>query len=131
MAERLEKMLYGDVKQRIKVAINSDSEPMLESIKSTRRVANKSLCNTVERLKEALLEGSVDRYAYIGTKDNAADQLTKDMNESQDFVKIFTEGQFEKEGQRKVVRVVKREFADEIRLFEGGKLREDVTENKE
>ena len=124
-------MLYGDVKQRIKVAINSDSEPLLESIKSTRRVANKSLCNTVERLKEALLEGSVDRYAYIGTKDNAADQLTKDMNESQDFVKIFTEGQFAKEGQRKVVRVVKREFADEIRLFEGGKLREDVTDNKE
>ena len=77
------------------------------------------------------MEGSVDRYAYIGTKDNAADQLTKDMNESQDFVKIFTEGQFAKEGQRKVVRVVKREFADEIRLFEGGKLREDVTDNKE
>ena len=38
---------------------------------------------------------------------------------------------FAKEEQRKVVRVVKREFADEIRLFEGGKLREDVTENKE
>ena len=111
------------------MAINSDSEPLLESIKSTRRVANKSLCNTVERLKEALLEGSVDRYAYIGTKDNAADQLTKDMNETQDFVNIFSHGKFEKEGQRKVVRVVKREYADEIRLFEGGKPCEDVADS--
>ena len=39
-------------------------------------------------------------------------------------------GKFEKEGQRKVVRVVKREYADEIRLFEGGKLCDDVADSE-
>ena len=37
-AERIKMMLYGDNKKRIKVELHTESEPLIESIKSTKRV---------------------------------------------------------------------------------------------
>ena len=54
-AERIERMLYGENKNRIKVELHTDSEPLIESIKSTKRVEDKSLSNVMEKLKEEMM----------------------------------------------------------------------------
>ena len=76
-ANRIEKILYGDNKKRVKVDIHTDSEPLVESIKSTKRVENKALCNEVEAMKEAILQEEVRTYSYVPSKENPADKLTK------------------------------------------------------
>ena len=41
LAQRIEEILFGDNKKRIKVEVHVDSEPLIESIRSTKRVENK------------------------------------------------------------------------------------------
>ena len=118
LAQRIEHVLFGDVKKRIKVEIHTDSEPLIESIRSTKRVENKALCKEVGAMKEALLLQDVCSYSYIPSKLNPADKLTKATLETPVFFNIFLCGSFNNRRSRKVVRLVEREHADEIRLFE-------------
>ena len=67
---------------------------------------------------------NVSRYSYISTRDNAADVLTKRKTETQDFFGLFLYGVFDKASMRKMVKLVKREHAWEIRLFEHGEERD-------
>ena len=59
---QIETILYGDYKQRIPVRVYTDSEPLLESIASTKQIERKSLRMTVQKLKERLMEGEVKSY---------------------------------------------------------------------
>ena len=61
----------------------------------------------------------------IGTKENPADKLTKATIESPNFYNIFLRGQFDNPRSKKMVKLVKREHANEIRLFEDGRAKED------
>ena len=45
--ERLERMLFWDYQKRLKVEIYTDLEPLIESIRRTKRVENKAFCNEV------------------------------------------------------------------------------------
>ena len=49
---------------------------------------------------------------------NPADKLTKSTLETPIFYNIFLYGYFNNKKSRKVVKIVKREHSDEIRLFE-------------
>ena len=85
----METLLFGDVKQRIKVESYIDSKPLLESIASTRIVENKFLVSEINALKMLLENGVVDNFTWVGTEDQLADVLTKDMVEPYMFRKVF------------------------------------------
>ena len=118
LAQRIETVLFGENKSRIKVEIHTDSEPLIESIRSTKRVENKSLCQEVGAMKEALLREEVLSYSYIATKENPADKLTKSTIETPIFYNIFIKGDFNNSTSKKKVKLVKREHSYEIRMFE-------------
>ena len=62
LSGKIIEVLFGENKSRIKVEIHTDSEPLIESIRSTKRVENKYLCQEVGAMKEALLrEGPFSR----------------------------------------------------------------------
>ena len=61
------------------VRIYTDSEPLLESIASTRQIERKKLRMSVQELKDSLVEGYVRSYQWIPTKEMWADGLTKEM----------------------------------------------------
>ena len=69
-------------------------------------------------MKESLLLQEVQSYSYIPSKMNPADKLTKSTLETPIFYNIFLYGHFNNKKSRKVVKLVKREHSDEIRLFE-------------
>ena len=89
VASNVETLLFGDVKQRIKVESYIDSKPLLESIASTRIVENKFLVSEINALKMLLENGVVDNFTWVGTEDQLADVLTKDMVEPYMFRKVF------------------------------------------
>ena len=78
----------------------------------------------MEKLKEEMMLENVSQYSYISTRDNAADVLTKRKTETQDFFGLFLYGVFDKASMRKMVKLVKREHAWEIRMFENGEDRD-------
>ena len=89
VASNVETLLFGDVKQRIKVETYIDSNPLLESIASTRIVENKFLVSEINALKRLLEDGVVDNFTWVRTEDQLADVLTKDMVEPYMFRKVF------------------------------------------
>ena len=119
MTERVEKLLFGDSKTRIKTEVYTDSEPLIESLGTTKRVENTALCNTIEAMKESLMEKRVSKIQYINTKKNPSDILTKRMTETADFYNIFLHGRFVADTETKKVTVVKREHTDELRVIQG------------
>ena len=98
--------------------IHTDSEPLVESIKSTKRVENKALCNEISAMKESLLYEEVRTFSYISTKENPADKLTKHTIETPIFYNIFIKGIFNQKDRKKYIQLMKREHAFEIRLIE-------------
>ena len=94
LAKRIEEVLFGNVEKRITDEIHTDSEPLIESIRSTKRVENKTLCMEVGAMKESLLLREVQSYSYIPSKMNPADKLTKSTLETPIFYNIFLYGHF-------------------------------------
>ena len=125
LAQRIEEILFGSSQKRIKVEMHVDSEPLIESIRSTKRVENKALCKEIGAMKESLLYEDVTSFSYIQSKQNPADKLTKAALESPIFYNIFLNGIFSNETSRKIVKLVKREHTNEIRLFQDGSCQED------
>ena len=78
-AHQLELMIYGDYEKRIPVILFTDSEPTLESIASSRQVMTKSLRMPICELKNKLVSGEVQSYAWLPTESMWADVLTKEM----------------------------------------------------
>merc|ERR1712112_277306 len=67
----------GKYEQRMPVRIITDSEPLLESIASTKQIDRRSLRMTVQELKEKLKTGEVQSYQWIATKEMWADGLRR------------------------------------------------------
>ena len=125
VSRNVEKMLYGDVKQRIDVEVMTDSEPLLRSVGSTKRIENKVLIPTIETLKDHLRHGEVKAMTYVNTKDNLADIFTKWKQFNQEFSDVFRRGVFIKKKNFLEVKIVRRQTGDEIRVFENGSDRDD------
>merc|ERR1712114_79293 len=85
-------LMFGKYEQRMPVRIITDSEPLLESIASTKQVDRKSLRMTAQELKDKLKTGEVKSYQWIATKDMWADGLTKEMEMADGLRKVLREG---------------------------------------
>ena len=78
-ARQLEVLLYGDYQGKILMRLFTDIKSTLESIASSKQVERKTLRMTVRELKDRLLEGEVESYAWLPTEQMWADVLTKEM----------------------------------------------------
>ena len=63
----------------MKVKLFTDSEPILESIASSRQVERKTMRPTILDLKERLVDRDIHSYSWLPTKSMLADVLTKEM----------------------------------------------------
>ena len=83
----------------------TDSEPLLDSLGSTKQVEQKMLRQTVQDMKDMLEDKSVDNYRWITTKKMAADALTKEKADMHDLMRIVEENRCEgiNEEQKKVI----------------------------
>ena len=75
----------------------TDSEPLVESIHSTRPVERKTIHHVVQSMKDCLGRGEVKDYRWIETKHMLADILTKDSVKSDDLVTVLRTGNFPRE----------------------------------
>ena len=105
LARQMELLLFGKYEQKLPVRIITDSEPLLESIASTKQIERKSLRMTVQELKERLMSGDVKSYQWIPTKEMWADGLTKEMEMAEGLRRMLKEGvcNLKKEEVNKVV----------------------------
>ena len=85
--------------------IYTDSEPLLESIASSKQIDRKNLRRVIEGLKEKLVDGEVMAYQWIPTKEMWSDGLTKEMLMADGVRNMLTTGkcEIEKEELNKVV----------------------------
>ena len=95
MAMQIETIMFGDYEQRMPVRIYTDSEPLLESIASSRQIERKNLRMTVQGLKERLMEGDVKLYQWISTKEMWSDGLTKEMEMAEGVRRLMKTGNCE------------------------------------
>ena len=105
MSRQIETILYGDYEQRIPVKVYTDSEPLLESVASTKQIERKNLRMTVQGLKEKLMEGEIKSYQWLSTKKMWADGMTKEMEMAEGLRNLLKTGkcEIEKEEVNKVV----------------------------
>ena len=92
LARQIEMLMFGKYEQRMPVRIITDSEPLLESIASTKQIDRRSLRMTVQELKEKLKTGEIKSYQWIATKEMWADGLTKEMEMADGLRKVLREG---------------------------------------
>ena len=105
IARQVEILLFGDYRKRMPVRVMTDSEPTLESIASTKQIERKGLRLIVQEMKEKLLEGEIQSYQWLYTKEMWADRLTKEMEIAKGLRKLLKEGKCEmvKEEVNKVI----------------------------
>ena len=94
-AKQVEILLFGDYRKRMPVRVMTDNEPTLESIASTKQIERKGLRMTVQELKEKLLEGEIQSYQWLSTKEMWADGLTKEMEMAEGLRQLLKEGKCE------------------------------------
>ena len=92
VAKQMETLMYGNYEGRMKVKVYTDSEPLLESIASTKQVTRKGLRMTVLDMKEKLMEEAVSSYQWIPTKEMWADGLTKEMEMADGLRRMIQNG---------------------------------------
>ena len=73
--------------------IYTDSEPLLESIASSKQIDRKNLRRVIEGLKEKLVDGEVMSYQWIPTKEMWSDGLTKEMLMADGVRSLLTKGE--------------------------------------
>ena len=105
MSMQIETILYGEYEKRIPVKIYTDSEPLLESIASSKQIDRKNLRRVIEGLKEKLVDGEIMAYQWIPTKEMWSDGLTKEMEMADGVRNLLTTGtcEIKKEELNKVV----------------------------
>ena len=94
-ARQVEMLLYGEDRKRIKVRLFTDSEATLESIASSKQIERKALRMTVVDLKERLIEGDVQSYAWLPTERMWADILTKEKRLPSDLEMVLRNNEME------------------------------------
>merc|ERR1712082_496400 len=95
LARQIELLLFGKYEKKIPVRIITDSEPLLESIASTKQIERRSLRMTVQELKDRLKTGEIKSYQWIATKEMWADGLTKEMEMADGLRKVLREGMYD------------------------------------
>ena len=78
--------------KQIPVTVYSDSEPLIESIYSTKQVDRKTVRHLIQMLKDTLDNGQVDKFVWVETKHMLADILTKDSVRNDELVEILKSG---------------------------------------
>ena len=123
VAGMLEKMLFGTTGYNsIEVRSQSDSEPPIRTLGSTRRVENKTLIPNVKRIKEMMRRREVTRIKFVQTNKNLSDLLTKWKTFSQEFSDVFRRGILEQHSSRVEIRLIPRQTGDKLRIFKHGEL---------
>ena len=82
--------------KQIPVTLYTDSQPLVESIYSTRPAENKRIRHVVQSMKDCLSRGEVQEYKWIDTKQMLADILTKDSVKSNDLTNVLKSGNLPK-----------------------------------
>ena len=105
MSMQIETLLYGSYEKRMPVKVYTDSEPLLESIASSKQIDRKNLRRVIEGLKEKLVDGEIVAYQWIPTKEMWSDGLTKEMEMAEGVRNLLNTGKCEirKEELNKVV----------------------------
>ena len=96
LSQQLSILLFGKSEVRIPVKVYTDSLPLLESIASSRQVIQRLLRNTMNDLKQKLIDGDVQSYSWIDTKSMIADILTKEGGEIEAILEVIPENTFKK-----------------------------------
>ena len=91
----VERLLFGDVKQRLEVKCFADNRPLLESIASTRPPVNSDMADVIRYLKDKLSWGQVSSYNWLPTRKMVADIMSKDMKIGEEVWDIFKQGKWE------------------------------------
>ena len=91
---RLIQEIYSGKKsmKQIPVIMYSDSEPLIESIYSTRQVDRKTIRHLIQMLKDTLDNKQVDKFMWVETAHMLADVLTKDSVKNDELVSILRSG---------------------------------------
>ena len=118
----LEKMFFGSVgKLKIEVRAQSDSEPLIRTLGSTKRTTSSAVIPNVRRLKEMLRDKDVTLIRFLSTTRNLSDILTKLKSFNIEFSDVFRQGFWEREASCRVeIRLVPRMTGDELRIFRYG-----------
>ena len=64
--------------EQIPVKIFTDSQPLHDSIYSTKQVERKTMRHLIQILKDSVSRGEVEKFIWVNTKNMIADVLTKD-----------------------------------------------------
>ena len=56
----------------------TDSQPLHDSIYSTKQVERKTMRHVIQILKDSVSRGEVEKFIWVNTKNMIADVLTKD-----------------------------------------------------
>ena len=83
------RMLFGDCAGRIPVKVFSYSNPLLETLGSTKKIENTDLIPEIRYLKDKLMNEEVLCYAWLRSEENLADIFTKEMKENQEVRDVF------------------------------------------
>ena len=85
-----------------------DSEPLIRTLGSTKRIENRSLIQNVKKLKELLRTKKVSRIKFIETTRNLSDILTKWKSFLQEFSVVFRRGILDQMPSRVEIRLIPR-----------------------
>ena len=77
---------------QIPVVIFTDSNPLKESLYSTKQVERKTIRHVIQSMKDALDRKEVEKYEWVETKDMIADLLTKDSASPDLFMMVLESG---------------------------------------
>ena len=69
-----------------------DSEPLFESIYSTKQIDRKSIRHVVHIMKDAISRGEVEKYIWVDTNNMLADVLTNESADCQALKRVFENG---------------------------------------
>ena len=94
-ARMVERLLFGDVQQRLEVKCFADNRPLLESIASTKPPVNSDMNDVIRYLKDKLAWGQVSSYNWLPTQKMVSDFLTKEMKIGDNVWNVFRKGTWE------------------------------------
>ena len=94
-ASQIEQLLFGKYEKKIPIKLYTDSLPMLESAGSTKQVEERLLRNSIQEMKDMLIEGCIESYSWLdGERAMIADVLTKECKWNEDLEMIMQENEF-------------------------------------
>ena len=77
---------------QVPVVIRTDSNPLKESLYSTKQVERKTVRHVIQSMKDCISRKEVDRYEWVETRMMIADLLTKDSASPDLFMEVLDKG---------------------------------------